>query len=643
MKKLFGRKSGSSSETRERFHRRSNSHSYSGPSRTGEDLNEPINHLAGSRLTSTRSVPESDTNSLHSAPFSEAETLTVNKEQCFHLQSTYQDNFTSYIPFLVRRQRATLARAEAAENAPVNDTLESDAGTRLHWGADVDSDDDKTMVSQRESLTVMHRATTSYNHKRTLLIASELIRNNLYVFPSPESFELFKELRANSKKLRKNSIVLYDEDSNVRRIFSRRRSLGNISPKSHNAKFPLASDLNEATAPTTAYDLMDPVTGVTNGRRATFHDSSRRNSVTVESPSHVTSQNRQNSSVPNLNNNLAHHKTGENNGHPFSKDRFSNCTIDSRPHLVPLDYKVKGKGLPLFKIVVPYMSTFRRKTPYMIFRRYLEKPKPPIESEAIDDEQFETYDFCTVHLKNSQHYKRYKFMFRPANAPEFTIFAFQNNYRPFADFNYKETRFRVFGTSITMAYLTHYNPELKLHVLDGDQPSLMDNLIEKNAENSMFKGRGDVNDAHLRVQSEEVGMPELENPVPNPSNPIIRSNIDGTGISNRHSIPNEMPPFGRFLDACEYMKSSPIIPKKYSEVGKIDVYQNPREMSTSDYLSSLSVDLDSLVLSTIILALRETSIRTTVKHPGTSHTSRMSLLTSIALNGGTSANLMAVA
>ncbi|OBA19801.1 hypothetical protein METBIDRAFT_45381 [Metschnikowia bicuspidata var. bicuspidata NRRL YB-4993] len=491
------------------------------------DLQDEIAHQLA--LTTTQSVPESDTLSLYSAALSDAETLMLTRDQCLHLQATYQDNFTSYIPYLLETQ----------------------------WRGEEDSDDDRTMVSRLELPILMHRSTTSYNYKRTLIIASELIRNSVYVFPDAESYELFKHLRACSKKMRKNSVVLYDEDSNIQRIHSKR---------------------NE-------------------------------NDDTVS----------------------------------FFK-RFASCTIDSRSHIIPLDYKVKGLGLPLFKIVVPYMSIFRRKTPYMIFRKYLEKPKPPTQSETIEDEQFETFDFCTVHIKTFQQYKRYTFVIQPEDGPQFKVLAFQNNYRPFTDFNYKDTRFRVFGTPIAMAYLAHYNPELKLHILDRKQPSLMDNLIErKTSVNTSVQGKLQSSGEELSSSGSSQKHKEPQDAIPHPHNPILLLNIESvTSATYNRTVPHEMPPFGRFLDACVYRKNAPLLPKKYSEVGKIDVYQDPSEMANPNHSSSLSVDLDSLVLSTILLTLRETNVRTTVKHPGQSHSSKMGLLTAIALNSGGSMNTSAV-
>lgn len=54
------------------------------------------------------------------------------------------------------------------------------------------------------------------------------------------------------------------------------------------------------------------------------------------------------------------------------------------------------------------------------------------------------------------------------------------------------------------------------------------------------------------------------------------------------------------------------IPKKFSDTGKIEIYQD-NSNCTEDANSTLSIDLDSLVINCILLTLRESNIRNSVK------------------------------
>ncbi|OBA20995.1 hypothetical protein METBIDRAFT_40812 [Metschnikowia bicuspidata var. bicuspidata NRRL YB-4993] len=298
----------------------------------------------------------------------------------------------------------------------------------------------------------------------------------------------------------------------------------------------------------------------------------------------------------------------------ISKSRHSNGqSIRSSPGEQPLRGRlpdsdlltgISESGLPVLVVEVPHMSAFRPKTPYMIFRKYV-KVRQSINSPPHGElTQFELSEFCAVKMKVFQHFKRYMFVFHPEEGPVFKVWAFQHNYRPFTDFNYKDTRFRVFGTSRSVSYPTFYNPELKLQVIDQDQSSLLDNLIEKKDEKNYRSGR---------KKHEVVDFGDLENPIPCPDNPIIKQVLENEYSSFlRNSVPQEMPPFGKFL-AGSNSKGISMISKKYSEIGKIGVYQDPIEMEESNALSSSSTHLDSLVLSAVFLTLRETSLRSTVK------------------------------
>lgn len=302
-------------------------------------------------------------------------------------------------------------------------------------------------------------------------------------------------------------------------------------------------------------------------------------------------------------------------GKPPSEENMALFTargsvVDTRQHIIPVDHKLRGDGLPIFKIVSPYMASFRKKVPYMVFRRYRQVPLRPKGTEKDDeDENFELYVFCTVHVKNYSLYKRYTFHFTPEGLPPQTVLAFQNNHRPFTDFNYQGTRFRVLGTSLTNPYLMSYNPEMKLLVLGNRQNSLCDMIIDKLMQSAAKSGSSI--DVSLNTMPED-----FPNPVPHPKNPILADDdLPLSRSSIRAYIINKMPPFGRFLDSCAYMDDSPLFPKKYSETGKVELYQDNTNMDPQVDLSlASSVDYDSLVISTVFLTLQETRTRNTNRY-----------------------------
>lgn len=500
-----------------------------------------------------------DAASVYSAALSESDTLALTDCQRMSLQPSYQENFTTYVPYLLRRLRLARQLPQSHEH-PI------ESSDPLHLP---DLDDDRTVCGTSmldghvgHVVPIMRRRISSYRYKRSLVIASEFIKNTTYVFPDEESFELFRYLRANGKKLRKSLLALLDPQDIARLRRRRHSSYGENS-----------GALNRDASP--ARDVV-----------VTRDESSPRN------------------------------------------------------HIIPVEFMNKGSGLPLFKVVVPYMSIFRRKTPYMIFRRYIEHPSQCSAEQSADEDHFETYDFCTVHVRTFQNYKRYTFTFMPENGDLFKVLAFQNNYRPFTDFRYKDTRFRVFGTSITMAYLLNYNPEIKLFILDEDQPSLVDNLINKDSLGDLFTK---LTKSKRVVQSEELAaQPEdYPNPVPHPRNPIITESTDFLSSSqHRGYIPNEMPPFGRFADSCLYARKVLLLPKRYSDAGKIDLYQDPSEIMTQDFSSTFSVDTDSLVLTTVLMALRETNLRTTMRNPSQAHSSRVGMIASMTASQPMSTNFI---
>lgn len=463
-----------------------------------QEYSEPKNYPKPNPQLSS----DTDILTLHSMALSEAETFTrdqVNSEQ-LSLPRTYQENFKTYAPCILRRFYGVRSFNGYAENPDNTTTFAS--GSEL--GNEVD--DDRTMISNKKVLSIMGRETTDYEHLRTLVIAGDVIKSNMYVFPDSESLEMFRNLRKSKKKEQKNSKLSKEKSG------------------------------DQSEEPLLAFDE-DTQSG------SLSLDSFLQNFIGVE------------------------------------------------------------QCLPLLKIEVPFLSSLRPNTPFMKFRQYFGS-QSSVGSQSVGCRLINIRDFCTVRLKSFQDYKRYTFIFQPEVGDQFTLLAFQHNYRPFTDFNYKGTRFRVFGTSRTASYPTFYNPELKLQVLDNDQPSLMDDLIQKKAKMDYFKKKDSL-------ETENLTDGTLQNPVPSPGNPILKQLRDEENSSfYRNNVPRDMPPFGKFLDASAYMKKKSFIPKLFSEIGKIAVYEDPLEISNSP---NSAVHLDTLVLTTIFLAFRENSIRSTVK------------------------------
>lgn len=449
-----------------------------------------------------------------SVALSETETLAQPKSHRWDLQETYNENYTEYLPYVINRlraQRLDELRAGGPMNVDVSPTATSD--------------DDETMISELElDECILRRPTSVWNLKRSLVVSREFIKGTTYVFPDMRSFEKFRYLRSNQKKLNKNTYIVYDAEGNIKKVKGRPPSEENLGP------------------------LTD-----------------------------------------------------------------KGIVIDQRQHIIPVDYKLRGDGLPILKIVSPYMSSFRKKVPYMVFRKYRQIPLRPKVGESDEDENYELFVFCTVHVKNFSLYRRYTFHFTPEDQPALKLLVFQNNHRPFADFNYQDTRFRLSGTSLTNPYLMSYNPELKLLVLGSRQDSLCDNIIDKLQQSAYKKSGSTIN---LHETGSNVAPEDLPNPVPNPRNPILTDD-DGPLLkaSIRTYILNKMPPFGRFLDSCAYMDDSPLFPKKYSETGKVEVYQDNTNMDPHIDLSlASSIDHDTLVLTTVFLTLQETRTRNTNRY-----------------------------
>lgn len=294
----------------------------------------------------------------------------------------------------------------------------------------------------------------------------------------------------------------------------------------------------------------------------------------------------------------------------------ANDKVDERQHLVPLRFKIKGQGLPLLKFHVPYMQSFRRSTPFVIFKRYKEIPGPPEVSENTDvnnpDNDFETYTYCTVNSKYTSELRRYIFSFSPAGQEEFQVLVYQHNFKPFADFNYKGSRFRVIGTTLSSGYLTSYSPRMKLFVVDRGKPSLCDKLVDKKVG---FELRSIVKKKSTTPEGSALYC-GMKNPFPDPDCPLLDDAMLDFAIPHSQTgkyVPRSSPPFGAFLDSVVYDSSSNLLPKKYSEAGKFDFYQDGQSTQDSDLDSTLSVDADSLVLNCILITLREAGIRSATR------------------------------
>lgn len=588
-----------------------------------------------------------DTEDAQSVALSDTKTLYHTRQSQMELQETYNENFTLYVPYLYRQWRlATIAYQNAQNPIPNSRNLapvhigEQDDGdiesatparqemisraaraAREYVIPDSDVDDDISTVigsirSREEvrhtevsstastppssphstgptsSMTIMGRSTSRYNNKRQLVIANEFFKHNAFVFVDLESFKAFKNLRLNAKQEKKNSSLFYDPLSNTYRRF-----------------------------------------------------------LNLELPS-----------------------------------SDSGLIPDMRQHIIGAETKALGVGLPLLKVQVPYLSSFRKNAPFIVFKRFREIPLPPVNSQKsytdedaiFDDddlemdpkstskkqfrsqsevsarrlsstsmaslksstssssslnsmeEDYETYEYCTVHVKYFQHCRRYILQFNPENEPSFSVLIFQHNFKPFADFVYKNTRFRVYGTPIVTGYLVNYNPTLKLMIVDPDKPSLCDEIINKKQEfdlKSLIKRRRSSTGSDVDSKSEGVlvnpvdeRVRGMDNPYPGSSNGLIHLDyLSASNITSSSFVANKLPTFGLFKDVMIYDVDEDnfrILPKKYTEVGKIETYQevnNNRSTSAQPFEESLSstktVNTDTLVLTAIMLTLREVSIR----------------------------------
>lgn len=478
-------------------------------------------------LRSNPFEPASDNEHADSLLLSDTETLLNESRNQIELQESYNDNFTDYLPFLVQRN---FGRS--------NDSRRGDLNRRSQPQLQLKDDDDTSTVFELstsddpllDQTFIMGRNTSRYTTKRKMLLVSEIFKSQL-VFLSEESFNLFKQLKANQKKLKKNQLIIHDNGS-IKRI-----------------------------------------------------DNIDRNKI---------------------------------DGSLYQ----GNCQIDDRDHIIPIDFKIKGLGLPLFKIQVPYLSTFRKNAPSIVFKRYREIPLQPSSQDNGESDEFESYVFCTIHTKHFQQIRRLVFTFNPESENPIKVILFMSNFRAFSDFVYNGTRFRVLGSPIITGFINAEIP-IRLIVIDSDKPSLCDDMINKKSSSLVNV----IKKKSSSQQNQELGYDPLDyttfpNPHPNPTNTIMmEESYPQRIVSSRYSN-QSLPPFG-YLDSGR--EAAGFLPRKYSATAKLQLYQDSQTLQ-GDLNSTLSADFDTMVLSCIIATIRETVIRAASKSPhSTSNFSKLSL------------------
>lgn len=458
------------------------------------------------------------------------------------LQNTFLDNFSRRSAFVVNQMKMAEDRERSLEQRRRGN--QSSVGSLSSLEEFNNTKDDTITVEEPgkfndshnleeqyvfDQKRIMNKELASFNYKRLLLSVDRTLKQDTLIFPSADSFELFKELREDPKK-RKD----------------------------------LSTNIN--------------------------------------------------------NNSLSNGTTTE--------------VSDDRTHIIPMSYKIEGQGLPLLRMQSPKLSSFRKDSPQLIFRKFKENPAPP--QKTNDDTDFETFDYCFVYLKSFSNYHRFIFEFLPHTSSCFKIVMFQASFKPFADFTYKGTRFRVIGTSASNGFHNRYNQQMKLLVIDDDKASLCDDIINEkpksgkskflrfrksNQEGSSENVDFDINDATTYI-----------NPIPNNQKFVEVLKLCCT---NRLSfIPKNLLPFGSLKEGATSKSQLGLIPKKYNDLGSIELYQDllstspsPAQATTAaaplyaDYPveesflnSTLSVDVDTLVLAVMFNTLREVVVKNSGKN-----------------------------
>ncbi|CAH2353591.1 hypothetical protein CLIB1423_11S03202 [[Candida] railenensis] len=445
-----------------------------------------------------------DATSVESAPLSESDTLFLTNQERLSLQPTFQENFSLYLPFLIRRLRYE----------------------RMYEHSDLASSQE-TVASVAEKYSVLDQPTHNYNEKRRMILVHEFMKNSNLVFISMESFTLYRELRSLKKE-----------------------------------------------------------------------------------------------------------KQAE----------------------MATKYQSKGLALPLFKIESHSYLRLDDGAD-VIFHKYLELPSTQMNSNSgsANPVASPTYKFCTVHIKTYTNLKRFTFTFNPQDGrtSPFKVILFQHNFKPIADFNYKNTRFRIFGNSLINFGLA---PNLKLLIIDKDKPSLCDKVFDKpqfklssivrrrrssavdpsapNSRRGSSVGRRrssavsinsncigeeeciapDENFNSVGEAEDEEGVEtdplKMANPYPDKSNPLLKYDQNQYLLLNKTFVSNEVPPFGSFQDVVCYAKDFSLLPKKFKEQGRFEIYQDSsRFVPGVNMDANNSLDMDTLVLCCINLAIRDMVVK----------------------------------
>ncbi|KAG5419125.1 hypothetical protein I9W82_002892 [Candida metapsilosis] len=298
-------------------------------------------------------------------------------------------------------------------------------------------------------------------------------------------------------------------------------------------------------------------------------------------------------------------------------------------HIIPVTFKTTGQGLPLLRMQSPLGSSLRKNGPQLIFRKYKEDTTLP--SYASDDTDFETFDYCFVYLKSFANYQRFIFDFFPNTSASFKVVMFQASFKPFADFTYKGTRFRVIGTSAANGFHNRFNQQMKLLVIDDDKPSLCDEIVnEKVKSRSFFRfKKSSQEDTHVEFDIDDAAT--YNNPIPK-----TEKFVEVLKLCCAHRlafIPKNLSPFGGLKEAAIRQPKSGPIPKRSKDLGTTEIYQDLESMlenaraktTTTEQLSTdtevesfsnstLSVDEDTTVLTVIFNTLREVVVKTSGKN-----------------------------
>lgn len=263
-------------------------------------------------------------------------------------------------------------------------------------------------------------------------------------------------------------------------------------------------------------------------------------------------------------------------------------------------FRVAREGLPVLRVLVPYMSLFRRRVPFMVFERCDGAAGGASAGSAGGTAGADLADsagagagaagdppFCTVHVRSTQHYRRFLLRFADGD----TVAVFQHNFLPFADFCFRDTRFRVLGTSVAPYLMAPYSPQLRLLVVDSAQPALCDRLVPKLHQ-------------HAPWPAPSPAPAPGDDPVPHLSNPLVveAAAARPSAMVPPRYIPNERPPFGLCMDACVYGGRRPLF-RKYADAAQVVVYE------------ARGGDTELLVLTAVLLALRENGLRSAVRYP----------------------------